>query len=166
MYQMGLIRLRMVPQELHRRLKSDAAKAGVTLEAWCVRKLGGEGNEGGNRNGDEERENVFENNLTESERVGDISRTGRRRNQGAKSGGANNADIKSEKSGFDPLSIPRVKKGISVFDKDEENSEELEICGFRGRDEINGRWIICGLPAHPERPNKHGNWKNGESYYE
>ena len=36
---MGLIRLRAVPADLHRRLKAEAATAGVTLEVWCVSRL-------------------------------------------------------------------------------------------------------------------------------
>jgi hypothetical protein len=48
---MGLIRLKSVPEGLHRRLKSEAAMAGVTLEILCIGKLevkDGSGIEAGN----------------------------------------------------------------------------------------------------------------------
>lgn len=38
---MGLIKLKDVPGELHRRLKAEAAAAGMTLPGWCIRILGG-----------------------------------------------------------------------------------------------------------------------------
>jgi len=38
---MGMIRLRSVPDGLHRQLKAGAAGAGMTLEAWCLRLMGG-----------------------------------------------------------------------------------------------------------------------------
>ena len=37
---MGLIKLRTVPVELHRRLKAEAATAGMSLELWCICRLG------------------------------------------------------------------------------------------------------------------------------
>jgi len=36
---MGLIKLRTVPEELHRRLKACAAVAGLTLETYCIAQL-------------------------------------------------------------------------------------------------------------------------------
>jgi hypothetical protein len=36
---MGLIKLTGVPDDVHRRLKADAAAHGLTLTQWCIDKL-------------------------------------------------------------------------------------------------------------------------------
>jgi hypothetical protein len=38
---MGLIKLPDVPDELHKRLKAEAASYGITLVMYCIGKLGG-----------------------------------------------------------------------------------------------------------------------------
>lgn len=130
MYHMGLIKLRTVPELLHKRLKAEAALAGSTLEDWCVSKLGGESERSGGES-------------VGSAEVSAGGDEGRRHLNGLAV-----SFLRSTPEPAERLRQVPTMRGELVGGHGPDEEPTREACTYREYDPESGEWYGCALSAH------------------